>query len=70
MQVQHKVVVHIKGTIQRATRKFTHAHNIRILPYIYATYTRNDQSDCSKIMISLSEVLKLSRSHAAVGWYL
>ena len=29
-----------------------------------------DQSDCSLIVISLSDVFKLNRLHEAVGWYL
>ena len=64
--IMHFVLI-IKGTIQRAPRN---ACNIRILQFKTSVNYTTDQSDCSLIMISLSDVFKLNQSLAAVGWYL
>ena len=55
----------LKGTIQRALRMHVISVYFHLKLIIHAT----DQSDCSLITISLSDVYKLNQSHEAVGWY-
>ena len=50
---------HLKGTIQRAPR-------MRIISCL--NLCKLYDGDCSLIMISLSDVFKLNRSHETVGW--
>ena len=53
----------LKGNIQRAPR-------VCVISVYFCVNYATDQSDCLLIMISLSDVFKLNRSHEAVGWYL
>ena len=62
--------MHVHGRLTRVTACLCNMINMTQDMFKGTILFTTDQSDCSLIMISLSDVFKLNQSHAAVGWYL